>query len=143
MDPARLRHQVLVPVRFRDMDAMGHVNHAVYFSYMEYARQEFWFQLMADRGVRAFNFIVLKAECLYRSPAEIGETVVVRSGITRMGGSSFTWEYRLTDHATGREIALASTELVMYDYDSGKPTRIPQELRDRLESFQASLQEPA
>jgi len=133
-----LRHRVEVPVRFRDMDAMGHVNHAVYFSYMEYARQVYWFAMMGADRVEAFNFIVLKAECMYRSPAEIGETVVVRSGITRFGNSSFTWEYHLSDLASGREIALAATELVMYDYESKRPMRIPQELKERIAAFEAA-----
>ncbi len=121
---------------------MAHVNHSVYFTYLEVARTEYWFTMHGGPGgIDRFNFIVLKAQCHYRSPAVLGETVVVRNGITRMGNTSFTWEYELFDQASGRWIASASTEMVMYDYARKKPTRIPAELRERIEAWQQQLRD--
>jgi len=128
-----------MPVRFRDMDAMGHVNHAVYFTYMEVARSEYWFALTHARSVHDFSFIVLKAECLYRSPAVLGEVVVVKTGITRVGNTSFTMEYEIREQESNRHLADGSTELVSYDYRTRKPTRIPDDLRQRIHQFQQQL----
>jgi acyl-CoA thioester hydrolase len=130
-----------IPVRFRDMDAMGHVNHSVYFTYMEFARQEYWFAMSGTRSVKAFDFIVGRAECTYRSPAVLGETVVVAIGVTRFGSASFTMEYELTDEAGGRLIAQATTELVSYDYERSRPRRLSAETRARMEAFEKELEE--
>ncbi|MBM3460841.1 MAG: acyl-CoA thioesterase [Armatimonadetes bacterium] len=134
-----LPFELPILVRFRDMDAMGHVNNSVYFTYLETARQEYWFALCGTRDVASFNFIIMKAECTYKSPATIGETVLVRSGITRIGNSSFTWEYHLSDHASGRVIALGTTEQVCYDYALRRPMRMPTDLRDRIAAFESGL----
>lgn len=137
VDPAGLPFTTRIAVRFRDTDAMGHVNNAVYFTYLEVARTAYWFELVGKRTLDEINFIVLKAECLFRSPAVLGEVMVVKSGITRLGNTSFTWEYHISDEAGGREVAAASTELVMYDYAHQRPTRIPADFRERIERFQA------
>ncbi|NDD28084.1 MAG: acyl-CoA thioesterase [Proteobacteria bacterium] len=129
-----------IPVRFRDLDAMGHVNHAVYFTYMEVARQEYWFALTGQSSVEAFKFVVGKAECAYRSPALLGEVVCVRLGVTRMGGASFTMQYALTDEATGRLLAEGRTELVSYDYARKKARRLTDEERLSIEAFEARHQ---
>lgn len=131
-----------IPVRFRDMDAMGHVNHSVYFTYMEVGRQEYWFALTQDRSVSAFDFVVGRAECTYKSPAVVGETVVVRLGVTRFGNASFTMQYELTDEASGRLIATGSTELISYDYERKRARRISPETRARMEAFEKSLAAP-
>ncbi len=130
-----------VPVRFRDMDAMGHVNHAVYLSYMEFGRQEYFCSMSGLRDVKAFNFIVGSVECRYLSPATLGETVLVRLGVTRFGNASFTMHYRLSEETTGRPVAQASTELVCYDYESRRPRRIPLEMRQQITAFEARLRE--
>lgn len=128
-----------IPVRFRDLDAMGHVNNAVYFTYLEVGRQEYWFALTKQRSLDAFGFILGKAECTYRSPACIGEVVRVRLGVTRMGGASFTMVYELTDDASGRLIAEATTELVCYDYAKKRARRICDDERRAIEAFEASF----
>jgi len=128
-----------IPVRFRDMDAMGHLNHAVYFTYMEFGRQEYWFALSGLRTIKAFDFIVGKAECTYKSPAVLGETVVVALGITRLGNASFTMEYQLTDQDSGRLLATGKTELVSYDYAAKRPRRILPEMREKMQAFEEAL----
>lgn len=136
-----LGFSTLIPVRFRDLDAMGHVNNAVYFTYLEVGRQDYWFALTQQRTTDAFGFIVGKAECVYRSPAALGEVVRVRLGVTRMGGASFTMAYELTEAASGRLIAQASTELVCYDWAQKRPRRISDEERQAIEAFEASHRE--
>jgi acyl-CoA thioester hydrolase len=134
-----LPHVTRLQVRFRDMDAMGHVNHAVYLTYLEVARTEYWFALTSSRSIEAFTFIVLKAECLYQSPAVLGEELVIQTGITRLGNTSFTMSYQIRESVSGRDVAKASTELVMYDYARKKPARIPPEVRANIERFEREI----
>src|SRR5687768_18583250 len=53
-------------VTWRDLDAIGHVNNAVYFSYFEWARTKYWFDFTGRRGTRNLDFIVAHAECDFR-----------------------------------------------------------------------------
>jgi acyl-CoA thioester hydrolase len=128
-----------IEVCFRDLDGLGHVNNSVYLTYLEITRTRYWWAITGDRSRRDFSFILGKAECTYKSPAVLGEIIVIESGITRIGNASFTWEYRLSDKDSGRLIALAATEQVWYDYQNKRATRIPEEWRARLASFEAQL----
>jgi acyl-CoA thioesterase FadM len=51
---------------FRDLDAIGHVNNAVFFTYFEWARALFWFDLTGGSRPFDLGFIVARAECDFR-----------------------------------------------------------------------------
>ncbi|MBI3270530.1 MAG: acyl-CoA thioesterase [Planctomycetes bacterium] len=130
------RFSVPVVVRFRDLDALGHVNHAVYFTYMEIARTEYWMQLVGEHRVSALHFIVAKATCDYRSAAALGETLDVSVRVPAIRKSSFDFDYELRDRAGGRLVAAGLTVQVYYDYRAGKSLPIPAALRERLETYE-------
>ena len=122
-----------VEVRFRDCDPMGHVNHAVYLSYLEQCRFAFWHHLTGTRAGPDSGIILARAECDYRAPAFFGEVLDVRLKVTDIGRSSFLLVYDITDTASGRHLADAKTVLVAYDYAAGKPVAISTALRALLE----------
>jgi acyl-CoA thioester hydrolase len=122
-----------VEVRFRDCDPMGHVNHAVYLSYLEQCRFAFWRQLTGAAAGPASGIIIARVECDYRAPAFFGEVLEVRLKVTDIGRSSFVVVYDITDTASERRLADAKTVLVSYDYAAGKPTAISDTLRAQLE----------
>ena len=64
------RHRL--SVRFRDCDAMGHVNHAVYLTYFEQGRLNFWRELTGSPSPHT-RVIIAHAECDYRAPAHFGD----------------------------------------------------------------------
>lgn len=132
-----------IEVCFRDLDGLGHVNNSVYLTYLEITRTRYWWALTGDRSRRDFSFILGKAECIYKSPALLGEIIVVHSAITRLGNASFTWDYRLEDKDSGRLVALASTEQVWFDYQHQRVSRIPEEWRARMLAFQEDLNRAA
>jgi acyl-CoA thioester hydrolase len=117
-------------VRFRDCDPMGHVNNAVYLTYLEQARLAHWQALWGfgrtDTGLP--GVILARVELDYKAPARFGEVLEVRMGLALVGNSSFTYEYEVVD-AAGRLIAAARSVQVMYDYTAGRPVRIPAEIR--------------
>ena len=122
-----------VEVRFRDCDLMGHVNHAVYLSYLEQCRFAFWRQLTGAAAGPASGIIIARVECDYRAPAFFGEVLEVRLKVTDIGRSSFVVVYDITNTASARRLADAKTVLVSYDYAAGKPTVISDTLRAQLE----------
>ena len=114
-------------VRFRDLDPLGHVNNAVYASYCEQARIEF-FQEVFD--IEEVNTVLANIEIDYRRPIEgLGE-LTVGLDVTDIGDSSFEMSYEL--RSEGEVAATASTVLVVLDPETTKPTRVPDEWREAV-----------
>lgn len=129
------RHQL--EVRFRDCDPMGHVNNAVYLTYLEQARfahwREIWGMNFERLPVGTPGVILAHAEIDYRKPAKYGDHLEVRISLEAVGRSSFAYSYEIVD-AGGTVIATARSVQVMYDYASGKPVAMSDELRSKLPS---------
>ena len=113
-------------VRFADVDAMGHVNNAVYLTYVEQARIAFVGATTLDE----LAMIVARAEIDFRSPARFGEEIEVGVRPARFGTKSFDLEYEL--RAGGRLVAEAKTVCVAYDYSRHETIEIPDEWRRLL-----------
>lgn len=124
-----------IEVRFRDCDALRHVNHAVYLSYCEQTRFAFWRHLTGAASLDEIRFIVARVECDYRLPATLGDQVVVRLHTSAIGRSSFTFDYRIGEPGEGRVFAEARTVLVFYDYKTGKAAPIPPDVREMLARY--------
>jgi acyl-CoA thioester hydrolase len=121
-------------VRFRDCDALGHVNNAVYLSYLEQARFNHWRAIgLADLTGHADipGVILARVEIDYRRPAKFGDVLEVRLGIAAFGRTSFTYEYEIVD-VEGRLVASARTVIVRYDYSTSKPVPVSDALKEAL-----------
>jgi acyl-CoA thioester hydrolase len=123
MSSASFPHVRRERVRFRDCDAMGHVNNAVYSTYLEEAR------IGVLGGLSAF--ILARVEIDFRAELRMGEEVEVRTRCGRIGTKSFDLEHVIS--AGARVVAEARSVLVSYDYKRGTSVPIPDELRARLE----------
>ncbi|HWH08684.1 MAG TPA: thioesterase family protein [Candidatus Thermoplasmatota archaeon] len=127
--------EVEIKVPWRDVDAAGHVNNAVYFSYMETARAEAFLRARgAGRRWQDVDMILARAEADFRSAATFGDTLLVRTWPTRVGGSSFALGYRILDKATGRVVLEGASVQVMYDYAQQRKKPVPEPLRAALEA---------
>jgi len=129
-----------VQVRFRDLDAMRHVNNAVCFSYMELARTQYYMSTMGLRDLEEIEFILAHASCDFKAPIEWGETVVVSVWPTRVGTSSFALAYELRSKGSGAIFAAGESVQVAYDYRAKRPKPIPAKLRKALEGEVARLE---
>ena len=122
-------------VRFRDCDPMGHVNNAVYFTYLEQARLAYWVELTGARRGELPGMIVAREECDFKKPARPGDWLNVWLGATKLGRSSFALDYEILDEA-GQLVALAKSVQVMYDYDAAQAVVIPDWFRARIEEYE-------
>jgi acyl-CoA thioester hydrolase len=127
----RFEHEL--EVRFRDCDPMGHVNNAVYLTYLEAARFAWWTSVFGPNALRDHGVIVARVEIDYRKAALPGERLLVRMRVDDLGTSSFTVVYEILNARTRELVADARTVQVAYDYDQGRPMPISAELRARLE----------
>ena len=113
-------------VRFRDLDSIGHMNNAVYATFVEQARIAF----LAPQGAAVENMILARLEIDFRSPVELGETVEITVTPTRVGTKSFDLDYEL--RAGDRLVAEARTVLVAYDYEQARSVELPPQWKERL-----------
>ena len=117
-------------VRFRDLDPMGHVNNAVFLTYLESARTAFLVELDLAREIQDLPLIVARVEIDFRSPVRFGETVEIGVRAARFGEKSFDLEYEL--RAAGRLAAEAKSVCVAYDYAAGRTVALPPVWRERM-----------
>jgi acyl-CoA thioester hydrolase len=117
-------------VRFRDLDGMGHVNNAVFMTYMETARLNYFRSLgLGDNPLE--GMILARAEVDFRSPIELGEQVEVGVRTGRIGTKSF--ELDQVVRADGRVAAEGRFVLVAYDYTTNQSQEIPDSWRELFE----------
>jgi acyl-CoA thioester hydrolase len=109
-------------VRFRDVDAMGHVNNAVYSTYLEQAR----IGILGDLE----PFILARVEIDFRAELRAGEEVEVHSRCSRIGSKSFELEHEI--RAGARLVAAAKSVLVGYDYTAAASVPLTENQRRRL-----------
>ena len=144
-------HRVTIEVRFRDTDAMGHVNNAVYHTYVEHGRVRYLRDVIGE-GLR--RYILAESRLVHRSPVFFGEHVTVETRVVRIGRSSIDMEHRLTvrprtvapaaaddvdtdtDADLARLVAIATSTLVQYDYERGAPTPVPDEAVDAMSAHE-------
>jgi acyl-CoA thioester hydrolase len=121
-----------IDVRFRDLDAIGHVNNAVYLTYLEAARIAYWLHVTRRTGVLALDIILARVEIDYRSPAAFGETLDVGVRVALLKRSSFVVELLLVERGSGRLVAESRNVLVYYDYAAGRSIPIPAGIRAQI-----------
>ena len=125
----------IVP-RFRDTDAMGHVNNAVYLTYFEVARTAYWTELTGDRNYQRVPFILAHTTLDFRSPAFVQETLLVGIRVSRLGNKSFECTYRVADEATDRLVCEGRSVQAIFDYEKNATYPMPEELKAKVRAFE-------
>jgi len=117
-------------VRFGDLDALGHVNNAVFLTYIESARVAFLFDSGAATSLEDMSIIVARIEIDFRAPVRLGDEVEIAVRASRFGNKSFDLEHVL--RVEGQVVAEAKSVLVGYDYNKRESMAIPDEWREKL-----------
>lgn len=118
------------------MDAFGHVNNVVFIRYLEEARIDFMFRLAPGEGSASFTggSVVARHEIDYLRPlVHRHAPVTVETWVTKLGAASLTVAYEVKDE--DRVYAKATTVVVPYDFQAGRPRRITAEERAFLEEY--------
>jgi acyl-CoA thioester hydrolase len=139
-------YEINIEVAFRDIDAMGHVNNAVFFAYFETARIKYVMEVFEPDQSDVIDLldmplILVEATCSYKSPALLGEKLVVGIGLSRFGTKSFDLIYQIMGE-DGRLVASGKTVQVMYDYGTRNAYPIPDQIKAQVNSFQGDWQPP-
>jgi len=129
----RLAHIERIPIRWGDMDAMGHVNNTVYFRYMEQARIS-WFAKLAPKGEawQSTGIVIANASCNYKRAITYPGTVEVKLHVGAPGGSSVLTYYDLRVDGDPVPYADGAAVVVFVNMKTQKSARIPDGIRERL-----------
>jgi len=114
---------------------MGHVNHAVYFTYFEQCRLTCWRELTGSPHPHT-RVIIVHADCDYRSQAKFGDELEVQMAVGAIGRSSFELRYEIVHVMGGTVVAEGKTVMVAFDYSANKSIPLPEQAKELLQRLE-------
>lgn len=142
LDLSLFRHQLDLNVRFMDLDALHHVNNARYLNFLEEARIAYSQDVLGlFRDIKQLNVVVARIEIDYLKPITFGEEVKIYTRVLNLGNKSFKFECIICS-SNGKEEKIASRAiqtLVTFDPKSQKSIPIPEEVKEKIESFEPAM----
>ncbi len=125
-----------IDIRFKDIDLMGHVNNAVFFTYFEEGRKAFFHTLfnMAEPG--DFNFIIGHVSCDFLRPVKLNNSVSVQLWISEAGGKKFGIKYIVADKNDESIVyAKGYSVQVFFDYKKNKSVPMPKTFLEKISDY--------
>lgn len=138
-------HEISIPIAWGDMDALGHVNNALYFRYMESARVAFLIHVGIDRLANDAGpasrrqsepgtpgVILQSVQARFRRSVEYPDTLRITSFVADIASDRFTLAHEMHSVKLGQIACLGSGVVVAYDYARKTKTDLPAAWRDAL-----------
>jgi acyl-CoA thioester hydrolase len=127
-------HSRRFKVQYGELDVLNHLNHAVYFRFMETLRTEYYLGLRHSTAPHDLDVIIAEARCRYFQPVAYQTEIVGEVAPGRpIGRTSFSLLYRFSDERQRIVTARGLTVIVSYDYAKGSKKPIPDSVRPALE----------
>ncbi len=129
-DSKKLVHQMTIPIRWGDMDAMGHVNNTSYFRYLETIRIEWMRSIGCQPDPQGQGPVIVNAFCNFYRQFEYPGDVLMKMYASDAGRSSFeTWGTMERTDNPGVICAAGGATTVWVDFPAQKSLPLPDWLR--------------
>ena len=128
-------HIVPWQITWRDLDAAGHVNNAVFLSLFEWGRTRYWTEMLGKTDAGAIGFIVARAEVDFLLQLGLGDEIDIATRVGAMRNSSFDFLGEIRN-ARGEVAARGKVVVVNFSWGENRSQRISEELRTRIEAWQ-------
>lgn len=133
--PGKLMHSCILPLRWGDMDAYGHVNNVTYIRYLEEAR----IQMLNGMGSGLQNDarapVVINVGFTFLRQLTYPDSVRVDCYVSDPGRSSFMINYRLYAESAPEQLAGEGySKVVWADQASGRSVPLPDAIRAQIEN---------
>lgn len=130
-------HTISIPIRWGDMDAMGHVNNTVYFRYIEHARVEWLREIDASPNPAGEGPVIVNAHCTFIQQLSYPGDIELRTFVGVAGRSSFETRQEIRRIASNGEVepvicAEGGAKVVWVDFTLGKSKPMPERIRALL-----------
>ncbi|TDQ11471.1 acyl-CoA thioesterase [Pedobacter metabolipauper] len=131
------KYKTNIETRFADFDSLGHVNNAIYFTYMEIARTKYWGHAI-HWDWKKTGVIIASATLDYITPIFMEDKISMYVRTSRIGKSSFDLEYLLVKMKNNEEVICSKgkTVCVAFDYQSKNSSPIPPDERNKMMVFE-------
>lgn len=138
MSGTRRGHVEPISVRWGDMDSMGHVNNAKYFTYCESARMSYFaaVRMLDHRESEKQGPALAAAHLNFRRQVRYPAELDVHTRVSEIGRSSFRMEYEILDRGTAERVADGHGVIVWVDYATGRSNPIPDSLREAIRQYE-------
>ena len=132
------RHVEPITVRWGDLDSMGHVNNAKYFTYCESARMSYFaaVRMKEHREGERHGPALAAANLNFRQQVRWPAELEVATRVSEIGRSSFKMEYELFHRGTDDRVADGTGIIVWVDYGTGKSIPLPESLKEEIRRFE-------
>lgn len=129
-----------IRVRFSDLDAMGHVNNAVYFNYTEEARIDYFNKIIGQRhDWKKFGVLLAHNEINYLRPVHLGDKLQCGIKTEKIGNKSihcgFVFRVKTGDDSY-TTCSTGNFTLVCFDNVTQKTAPVPEEWKQKFENFE-------
>ncbi len=133
-----------IPILWGDEDAFGHVNNLSYLRWCESSRVEYlmriaWWNVPPSNGAGP---ILASIRCDYKIPLTFPDTVDVGTRVAAIGNASVRMEHVVVSRKLASVAAAVDSTLVMYDYGSARPVRVPDAIREAIAAIEGRSFEP-
>ncbi len=126
----KLTHEMVIPIRWGDMDAMGHVNNTVYFRYLETARLEWLYRIGGPPDPTGTGPVIVNAFCNFLRQLEFPGDILAKHYVANPGRSSFdTYVTMERVDRPGEIDAEGGSKTVWTDFKAQKSTPLPDWVR--------------
>ena len=116
--------------RFKDTDALGHINNAAITTWFEEGRQPIFKYFVPDLDPKKWNLIIARIEVDYLAQASYQGEVLIKTSVSKVGNSSFQLNQEAFQNSV--LISRAKSFLVHFDYKTQSSVRIPEDIREKL-----------
>ena len=141
--PADFRHKVELPIRFNDIDILGHLNNTVYFSFYDTGKAYYMESVNGGRmNWRRVETVVANVDCAFIEPIYFGMTLQVCTKCEHIGEKSISVLQMLVDKQTQRVKSICRSIMVSINPDTVESTPLPERWRRNLEAYEAGLTNP-
>lgn len=138
--PKKSNYRFFTPVSIHwgDMDALGHVNHAMYFRYVETARIGYMANLMTEGESLAHQpvFILANISCQYIRQLKYPGQVELGTRIRKVGGKSIVFECAIFEAGNDSPAAISEAVLVWFDYATQKTESVPDRVKNDVLAYE-------
>lgn len=134
--PEKFIFKTEIPIRITDINYGGHLGNDSLLSIVHEARLRFLKHLgYSESNVEGVGIIMIDSAIQYKSEGFYGDELVIEVSVNDFTGIGCDFVYRLTNKKTSKEIALAKTGIVFFDYDKRRTASVPKKFKERVEEL--------
>jgi acyl-CoA thioesterase FadM len=134
--PKKLIFKTEIPIRITDINYGGHLGNDSLLSIIHEARIRFLNHLgYSESNVEGVGIIMIDAGIQYKSEGFYGDNLVIEISVNDFSGIGCDFIYRITNKESKREIAMAKTGIVFFNYEKRKTAPVPEAFKRKIEEL--------